>query len=168
MGTYAAVKFDHATRKSIHRYCAMANIPNMIRPDKLHTTLLYSDRDLPLFEPNDKYVYPLVAYPAGMDIWDTTNDQGQVEHCLVVLLDCPHLIERHKLLMREHDAVYPFPNYQPHMTLSYNVGDLDPETLPFFESYVPHVIIVGEYSESLNEPIDTSVDAINKTVVSNA
>ena len=68
--------------------------------------------------------------------------------------------------MSEHDAHYPFPTYQPHVTLSYNIGDLDPESLPFFDGYVPHLVIVGEYSEALNEPIDTSADAINKTVVS--
>ena len=168
MGTYAAVKFDHPTRKSIHQYCATANIPNTIRPDKLHTTLLYSHKELTLYSPTDKYVHPLVAYPVGMDIWDSTNDQGQVEKCLVVLLDCPQLIDRHNLLMKDHGATYTFPNYQPHITLSYNVGDLDPASLPFFENYVPSIIIVGEYSEALNEPINTAVDAINKTVVINA
>lgn len=167
MGTYAAVKFDHATRKSIHRYCAAAGIPNMIRPDKLHSTLLFSAADLPYYEPNDRYVYPLVAYPIGLAVWDTTNDDGNVDKCLVVLLDCPHLIDRHDQLMKEHNATYPFPSYQPHLTLSYNIGNLDPESLPFFENYVPHVIVVGEYSEALNEPIDTAADAINKTVVSN-
>lgn len=166
MGTYAAVKFDHATRKSIHRYCALANIPNMIRPDKLHTTLLFSTNNLPNYQPVEKYEYPLVAYPIGLAVWDTTNDDGQISNCLVVLLDCPHLVARHDVLMSEHDAHYPFPTYQPHVTLSYNIGDLDPESLPFFDGYVPHLVIVGEYSEALNEPIDTSADAINKTVVS--
>ena len=92
MGTYAAVKFDHATRKSIHRYCALANIPNMIRPDKLHTTLLFSTNNLPNYQPVEKYEYPLVAYPIGLAVWDTTNDDGQISNCLVVLLDCPHLV----------------------------------------------------------------------------
>ena len=167
MGTYAAVKFDHATRKSVHRYCAMANIPNMVRPDKLHTTLLYSDVDLPDYEPVERYTFPLVAYPIGLNVWDTRSKDGNIEKCLVVLLDCPLLVERHEQLMEEHDAVYPHATYQPHLTLSYNIGELDIETLPFFDGYVPHVIVVGEYREDINEPIDTSSDAINKTVVSN-
>lgn len=166
MGTYAAVTFDHTTRKSIYRYCSLADIPNTVRPDKLHATLLYSDTDLPLFEPNEQYRYPLVAYPVGLSIWDT-SDEGRPTKCLVVLLDCDRLIERHELLIAEHGARYPHPTYQPHMTLSYDVGDLEMEGLPFFENYVPHIIITGEYKEDLTPPIDTSVDAIKKTVVSN-
>jgi len=168
VGTYAAVKFDHATRKMIYRYCVMAKLPNVVRPDKLHSTLLFSDVDLPLYEPNERYTYPLVAYPVGLAIWDSRDDQNVTTKCLVVMLDCPHLTDRHNQLMKEHDATYPFPSYCPHLTLSYDIGDIDPETLPFFDGYVPHVVITGEYREDLNEPIDTSSDAINKTVVSNA
>lgn len=168
MGTYVAVKFDHATKRAIHRFCAIANIPNMIRPDKLHSTLMYSKTDLVGYEPQAKYDLPFVAYPIGAAVWDTTNDAGEVDKCLVVLLDCPPMLARHELLMKECDGSYPFPTYQPHVTLSYNVGNLDIESLPFIENYIPHFVIVGEYSEPLNEPIDTSCDAINKTVVVNA
>lgn len=167
MGTYAAVTFDHATRRAIHRYCSLANIPNTIMPDKLHSTLLYSVKDLPLYEPNEQYHYPLVAYPVGLSLWDTSNE-GRPTKCLVVLLECDRLVERHNLLMREHGACYPHKSYQPHITLSYDVGDLNLESLPFFEQYVQHVVITGEFREELNSPIDTSADAINKTVVANA
>ena len=165
MGTYAAVKFDQATKKAIHRYCAIADIPNMIHPDKLHSTLLFSDVDLPKYRPAEQYLLPLVAYPIGMAVWNTTNDAGEIDKCLVVLLDCPPLVARHQALMLEHEATYSFPTYQPHVTLSYNVGELNIESLPFFDGYVPHIVITGEYKEELNGPIDTSADAINKTVV---
>lgn len=160
MGTYAAVKFDQATKKVIHRYCAIAGIPNEIRPDKLHSTLLFSEVDLPDYQPTDQYSSPLVAYPIGLAVWNTTNEAGEINKCLVVLLDCPPLVARHQALMLEHNATYPFSTYQPHVTLSYNVGDLDIESLPFFDGYVPHVVIVGEYKQELNGTIDTSVDAM--------
>lgn len=160
-GTYAHVEFDTATKKQIHKYCVLANIPNAVRPDKLHTTLLYSRVPMSEYVPVGKYDFPLVAVPIGLATWEMTNDAGEPSTCLVVLLSCPHLVARHEYLMNKYGGTFDYPTYLPHVTLSYDVHDLDPETLPFFEQLVPHLIIVAEHAEPLDENIDIRTHKIN-------
>lgn len=159
--TYAYVEFDAATKKQIHKYCVLSNIPNAVRPDKLHTTLLSSRTPMPEYTPSGTYDFPLVAVPIGLATWETTNDAGEPSTCLVVLLSCPHLVARHKFLMAEYDGTFDHPSYLPHVTLSYDVHDLNTEALPFFENLVPHLIVVAERSEPLNPQVDIRNHKIN-------
>lgn len=161
MGTYAYVEFDTATKKQIHKYQALANLPNAVRPDKLHSTLLYSRVPMDGYVPAGNYYFPLVARPNSLAIWESKNSDGTVSKCLVVILSCPHLVERHRFLMEEHNGSFDFPTYVPHVTLSYDVHDLDINTLPFFDELVPHLVAIAEHSEPLDECVDIKNHRIN-------
>jgi len=147
-GTYAGVTFSDDTVKDISDYIKTADIPNPVDSDKLHTTLLYSRKYLPKYEPKKEYVPLFKGTPVKMEKWPSQPDEdGKVSMCLVLLYECPELSERHDYLMKEHNATYDYDKYKPHITLSYDVGNLKVSDLPDFEKDIQ---INGEYSEDLN------------------
>ena len=145
IGTYAAVTFHTDTNKAIHNYIRAAKLPNAVRPDKLHTTLLYSRVQLPEYVPLGLMMLANYGTPIGLSILPGEHK----ERCLVLNYSCPELEERHRYLTEKHSAPYDFPDYITHVTLSYNIGDLDICTLPDIHSYVNSICIVNEYSRNL-------------------
>lgn len=150
-GSYAGVKFDTPTKQAIHRYMKEHKLPTAVRPDKLHSTLLFSRKYLPDYKPAGKYDPTLVGKPIGFEVWPTRPADGsKPARCLVLRYDCPELEKRHKELMKMHNATYDFPDYKPHITLSYDIGDLDEKKLPDIGKYVDQIGIDEEYGEDLS------------------
>jgi len=146
-GTYAAVSFWRETQNAIRKYTKANNIPNAVPRKKLHTTLLYSRKYLPDYKPHGLMKMAMTGFPTGFEKWPTQPDKdGDVSMCLVLRYDCPALIERHEYLMKTHDAEFDFDEFKPHVTLSYDVGDLQCKDLPDFTE---PLIIVEEYGEDL-------------------
>lgn len=150
-GTYAAVNFDKQTIQNIEEYLKENKIPGALKSDKLHTTLLYSRKFLPDYKGVGQYESPIVGTPAGFVVWKTKPDDGsEPARCLVLKYDCPELVKRHKLLMKEHNATYDYDEYHPHITLSYDIGDMNEKNLPDIQKYVDKIVIISEYHEDLN------------------
>jgi len=147
-GTYAAVHFNKETIDGIKKYIKENDIPNHTKFDKMHTTLLYSKTHCPDYKPAGKLDKPMIGKGTGFEKWPSQpDDDGNVAMCLVMRYDCPELIKRHKELMKEHDAVYDFDEYKPHITFSYDVAGLQCKDLPTFDGKIE---IVEEYGEDLN------------------
>jgi hypothetical protein len=144
-GTYAGVHFSKETVEAIAAYCKENKIPNRTRHEKMHTTVLYSRKYLPDYEPAGKYEKPMIGTPTGFDIWPSKGEDPK--NCLVLEYKCPELEKRHEELMKDHEATYDFDEYKTHITFSYDVGDLDIKTLPKFESKIE---IVEEYGQDLD------------------
>lgn len=149
-GTYAGVKFDTDTNRALHKYTHDNKIPTSVRADRFHTTLLYSRKFLPNYKPAGKYDEPMIATPIGFDVWKTRPPKGESSNCLVLKLKCPELEKRHKDLMKEHDAQYDYDEYHPHITLSYDIKDLDVSKLPNIIDTIPKLKLVEEYDEVLD------------------
>jgi hypothetical protein len=151
-GTYAGVRFDTATNKAIRKYMKDNSVPNAIRTDKLHTTLLYSRKHLPDYKPLGKLSEPLIATPGDFVVWETkpSNPSDKPSRCLVLKIKCPELTERHKKLMKEHGGTYDYDTYETHITLSYDIGNTDIDHLPKFSEFVPQITINEEYGEDLD------------------
>ncbi len=143
-GTYAGIRYDTPSKRAIHKYISENKLPNAIRPDKVHTTLLYSRKHLPNYKPAGPI--SLTCHPKGFTVFQTRGE-GPSTKALVLLLDCPELVKRHKELMAEHGATYDFPTYEPHITFSYDLGDIDYTKLPAFTTPL-HA--VEEYAEDLD------------------
>lgn len=148
-GTYAAVLFDDRTVESLLELQEKLEIPNPLGEDKFHTTLLYSRRYLPNYtalgelEPvatSDDVVYELEIWPSG---------SGE-KNVLVLKYDCEWLSERHSRLMAEHGATWDYPDYIPHITLSYNVGEWTPNNYAVSFGNQKPITIVEEYQEDLD------------------
>lgn len=149
-GTYAAVRFEDSAEKI--EYLKKIGIPNV--NEELHCTLLYSRKNCPNYEPMDmsdgEFYEEAIAYPDHLKIFRTQDEKN----CLVLVLRSGWIVKRHNDLMKEHKATYDFPEYIPHVTLSYDVGDFDYKSIEdqlkksdeFYK-----LVINEEYKEDLNE-----------------
>lgn len=150
-GTYAAVKFDDSTNSAISQYVSDNNIPNGCAVSKLHTTVVYSRKHLPDLQALGTISPPWVGTPTELDVFDTRPTDGSTpKRCLVLKYVCPELDKRHNFIMDEHEAQYDFDEYIPHVTLSYDIGELDIKKLPDVSAAIPEIRITSEYVEDLN------------------
>lgn len=149
-GTYAGTYFDVDTVKAISDYVTNNKIPKPVNLSKLHTTLLYSRKYLPDYKAVGKYDTPMVGTPLELVVWKTKGDDGsEPANCLVMKYDCPELVKRHNELMKTHGATFDYDEYNPHVTLSYDIGDMDITTLPDIVKAVKRIVITEEYGEDL-------------------
>lgn len=126
-GTYAKLHFISASADLLVELCQKARVPHPVPKNKLHVTLLYSRKHLPNYEPDLHGRH--IASPLGFDVWKSNGENGAVTNCLVMKLDCSTLVERHLQLMKEHEATFDYPVYEPHVTLSYDIGEYDLEQI---------------------------------------
>ena len=64
---------------------------------------------------------PINAETAGLKIFKQQNGKN----CLVTVLKSKDLTAHHETIMDKYGATYDFDTYIPHITLSYDIGDLD-------------------------------------------
>lgn len=148
-GSYAGVKLATETKKLLHEYMGLANLPNVVRPDQLHSTLLYSRKYLPEYKAYGEIKPAWQGHILGLDVFDSRSKDGKIARCLVIKYDCKELSDRHQYLMDTHKAEYDFPDYQPHITISYDIGLIDLTSLPPIEVCVNTIQIVEEYGRDL-------------------
>lgn len=135
-GTYAGLRYSAETEKVIQTFIKRSGIPNP--NDDIHTTILYSTKECPNYVP------------------DTVPEYGDIKFkgfryfgsALVIELDAPGLVMRHKALMKQHNAVYDYDEYIPHITISYD-SDIDVGTLSKDYFAKTKFIPETEYKEDL-------------------
>lgn len=149
-GTYAAVSFSTETKDALLKYISDNDIPTPVPGSKLHTTLLYSRKFLSDYEPAGKIDPPLIGKPGEFEAWETNGENSPKTRCLVLKFKCPELEARHEELMSEHQATFDYPEYKTHITLSYDIGDMDIDDLPSITDYLKEIEIVDEYGENLD------------------
>ena len=118
-GTYAAVRPDVSSAKSLTDLMTKHGVPNPEPADKLHSTLLYSRKNLPKYTPDTSISHESDSHK--LEVWPTKSGKN----CLVMKMNAPSLESRHKELMYKHKATYDYPEYKPHISLSYDIGDFD-------------------------------------------
>ena len=140
-GTYAGLKFDNESNKTLIKLVNELGIPNPIDINEIHMTLLYSRKYLPNYKPAgniDEW-----AYPTKFNVFETFDKK----RALVLMVDSPFAEKRHNMLMKEHNATYDYPSYLPHVTLSYDIGELN---IPEWKNIPEKLHINVEYYEELN------------------
>ena len=150
VGTFAGVRFDSDTMKGLQQYQKDNNIPHVVDKGKLHCTLLYSEKPLPKYEAQGKIDPPFVGKFKKFTVFESSPNEetGETSNCLVLEYDCPELVERHKGLMKEHNATFGHDEFRPHVTLSYNVGNLKIGDLPDYKS---DLVMNHEYSAPIQD-----------------
>ncbi len=124
-------------------------IPQRVQSSKLHSTVLYSKKYLPNYKAQGELETPIIGTPKKFSVWETQPDKdGETANSLVLQYDASELVAHHQKLMKEHGATYDFDEYKPHVTLSYNIGDLDISKLD--PSNIGNINIVSEYGEDLD------------------
>lgn len=139
-GTYAGVRYDLESKSYISSLAS--KFDNPIKEEDIHSTLLFSRKFLPNYEPLGE-VNEIVK-PKKYNIFKSDD-----KNVLVLEVTSKWLEERHKSLMETHGATWDFPSYIPHITLSYDVGDIEIPKLSK-KDLKTELIISEEYSEELN------------------
>lgn len=145
-GIYIAVRYSNNTEKALLDIQNKYNLPN-VNTD-FHTTLIYSRiGSIPMPEDYDLSKHTdLVETDVRSEIWDTKDGRT-----LVLLFPHVYLEEKHKMLIDKYKYNFDYDKYKPHITLSYDIGDLDIS----INEQIPMEIMNGYY-EPLNENyIDT-------------
>ncbi len=149
-GTYVGVKLDAASKQKIINLMSKLNLQEPIPEDKLHSTLVYSDKKtLDGFTSNTSFGednYPTVK-PVNFNVF--ANSQNPGTGCLVVELDSDYLHNRHDEIVSKYNVEEKFPTYRPHITLSYNYSGEPPD-----EKYLKdlgELNIQTEYDEPIND-----------------
>lgn len=154
-GTYVGVHFDSDTVKRIKEFAVDNKIS--LQQHKLHTTVLYSLKYLPNCKSLGKLNTPLIGRPKKFSVVETSfpgdqdqppNESGKIEYSLVLQYDSPELVARNKELKKEHSATHHFDPYKPHITLSYDVGDINVSKLNSKD--IGNINIVLEYGKDLD------------------
>lgn len=134
-GLYVAAKFSDLTLDKIEELQRDLKVPNPVPRHKIHSTICYSRVNIPYVTASGSFE---VASSGRLEVWDTQD--GRV---LVLVLDSDYLTFRHNYA-RAIGATHDFPDYTPHITLSYNVGPL-----VFTGNVQVPVVLDREYKEPL-------------------
>ena len=149
-GTYAAIRFSRKTTSQLAKYIKDNDIPNAVNTSKMHCTLLYSRKPCPDYVAQGNLSPAWIGTPVGLDVWESKGDPEKVARCLVLEFECKELDDRHAELMKEHKATHDFPDYKTHVTLSYDIGDMDESKLPDITKAVDELKIISEYGADLD------------------
>lgn len=147
-GTYIAIKYDNLSSRKIINLCKSFGLPNIVPIDKLHTTIIYSTvhADNPLIDAES-------TYNSFIDKLDIFVSSSGIK-CLVALLDSSKLIARNKELTDKYGFVSDYPEYIPHVTLSYDIEDWNKfDSMNTYIKNVKYLYMMqgyGEYAEELN------------------
>lgn len=143
-GTYVGLLVINPSRTLIKKYLADNNIPDPPNrfENRRHVTVVNSDQHADV-EPNDAITY--LATPVRFEVLKTREGK----RTLSLLLDAPEVVARHHEICQTNGIEHSHDDYKPHVTFSYDIGDLDISTLPPFT----YDIQLGlEYVENATTP----------------
>lgn len=149
-GTYIGVKFSKDTLKAIHEYIKVNKIKNPVPIKDIHSTVIFSRVPFDIME-----YFEIKSEKAFIKEFMILSGS------LVMVLESDYLKELHNRIMREYPATYDFPEYIPHVTLSYGPKNSNDAPVPheYYEKYhgihkLPPftypVVIERVYVEDLN------------------
>lgn len=145
-GTYAGVHFTKETTDQLNSMIRELGVPDPLKTKDFHTTLLYSRKFLPDYKAAGK-LSPIPEADScdyKLEIWPSNSGE---KNLLVLTYKCKWLSDRHDYLMEQHGATWDFPDYKPHITLSYDIGDWEPDRMTV--EFETPISIAKEYREEL-------------------
>lgn len=139
-GTYVGVRVSEKSRSQLIDLAKKYHVPNIIRPKRLHSTIVYSFKHLPDFVKESEVYHEAIV----KDFVLFDNPDGS--KVLALELESNSLNERNRVLMEEYGDVTDYPQYRLHITLSYEIGDFK---LPSLEEKIS-ITFDEEYTFELN------------------
>jgi hypothetical protein len=135
-GTFSYFILDRESSTSLYKWAQEQNIKNIIHPDKMHCTVIYSKTKVINYFP---YQIPIVLSPR-------TYKLNILNGALVLIFN--HPIPRQQFMISKmHGATSDYPSFIPHITISY-----DPGSINIAKIVVPRIPITltREYVESIS------------------
>jgi hypothetical protein len=122
-GTYVSVNLSKENSKELDEWVSNQKITNPIDSKEYHTTVVYSRKGIPEAKSHDMKL----PIEASLKEWKLFDTQGGTK-CLVAILDSKELQKHHLEYKTKFGATHDYPDYHPHVTVSYNfTGDLPTE-----------------------------------------
>lgn len=119
-GSYLSVKPDKESAQVLDDWNKTNKIPNALKQDDFHCTVIYSRKGIPSAKHYDMNL-PINAKVGGLKVFNTPDGKN----CLVAKLNSKDLTAHHETIMNKYGAVYDFEKYNPHVTLSYDIGSFE-------------------------------------------
>lgn len=118
-GTFAELLLDDASIAKLTALMDRLEIKNKIDPAKMHTTVIYSRRPCSAAMELDGMTAGYPAYVKSLKTWPTQSGTN----CLVAEVEAYTISELHDHMRTEYGATHDYPDFTPHITLSYDCGD---------------------------------------------
>lgn len=100
----------------LHKWAQDAGIPNLVPPEEMHATIMYSKNETPGMNPEADQV----TATGGKRSIEKLGDKGAV----VLKFESPVLQDQHQTA-KTAGAAHSFAGFIPHVTLSYDAGAVD-------------------------------------------
>lgn len=141
-GTYISAKLTKKSQQVLDKFVSDHNIPNAADPKQYHSTIIYSRKGVPDAK---SYKFKL-PFKAKVKEWKKFDTQlGKSGKCLVAIMESPELEKAHKDIRKEYGATHDYPDFHPHVTVSYDYDGPLPKTVPDFKL---------EYGSTEFKPLD--------------
>lgn len=114
-GTIVKLVPNVETRRKIKEVMNLLNVENCINQNDLHLTVVISRQTCSNIE-EMPVKFPIIAKGTKFDIFR----QADGANCLVVRLEGHELHQLHNECITNYDAIHNYPEYHPHITLSYD------------------------------------------------
>lgn len=129
------------------RWAKAQGFKSVTEPDDLHVTVMYSRQPVDWLEMGDTWSSErdgqLIVPPGGPRVVEPLGDKGAV-----VLTFASADLTYRNARMRELGASWDYPNYQPHVTITYDGGDVDLEAV---EPFRGKLVLGPEIFEELTD-----------------
>lgn len=156
-GVYISIKPTVASAQDIEDFLTEHNIPMPVPQDKLHVTILSSVNPVPgLAFSSSKIEPPVVTQLGEYKVYESPpSEEKNGTRCLVVQLDSPQINEMHQHYLDTYDAEHLYGEFQAHITLSYDIGDMMIDQLPQIKNELTQVafdhLSVEQYQKSWSD-----------------
>lgn len=133
------MKLSNESIEKILKFIEDNNIPNGLSAEDLHTTVIYSTK------------------PAKVELYDVKNvvgtfvrfsKFGEDKNVLVMEVACKPLEKLHDYYMEKYPLSWNWPEYKPHITLSYDASTVDETKLIWPADSI--IIFCAQYQEPLD------------------
>lgn len=116
-GTYVSVRFNKKSNKVLADLRNELAVPNPLQSNKFHSTVLFSRKpiDVPL---GTTKIHAYMTNSLLLKEWKGNNGKT----ALVATYESKYLTDSHNYF-RALGGTHDFPDYTPHITLSYDIGD---------------------------------------------
>lgn len=142
-GTYAKLVPCDKTKQKIAQVVDLINLVNPTSVHDLHVTLVYSRKACPEIEFHEVGL-PANAYGAAFDIFPNRDGSS----CLVLRLASDQIHALHNTIREQYGATHDYPEFSPHLTLSYDY----PHPIPS-EGVLDHLKDL-HFDQYVVEPLD--------------
>lgn len=142
VGTYAALLLTDNTKSALDDFCIRHSVPNKCQD--YHTTIMYSRKHHPDFSPIPDAIH--YGTPIAFDVF---TDRRTDKNCLVLKYRSLSIEKRHYDLKNRFGATWDFDTFEPHITLSYDIGDFDVSKLSVADIKIHLIEFSKEYCELL-------------------